>query len=43
MHDKILQENKKLSAEDESHENIGSEIYENDIYEIYNMSIYENK
>ena len=39
MHDKILQENKKLSAEDESHENIGSEIYENDIYGIYSTSL----
>ena len=35
----ILHENKKLSVEDELHGNIYSEIDENDIYEIDNMSL----
>ena len=39
----ILQENKILSAEDEAHENINSEIYENYIYEMNNMSLEETK
>ena len=39
----ILQENNKLSAEAESHKNIDSEIDENDLYLIDNMSLDENK
>ena len=39
----ILWENKKLSAEAESYYNIDSEINENDIYYIDNMSLDEKK
>ena len=39
----ILKENNKVSSEDESHENINFEIYENNQYQIDNMSIDENK
>ena len=39
----ILQENNKLSADDEAYENIDSEIYEYDLYEIYDMSLVKNK
>ena len=35
----ILQENNKVSAEEESHENIESDFYENDLYQIDNMSL----
>ena len=41
--DIILQDNNKLSAEDEAHKNIDSEAYEDDLYEIDNMSLDENK
>ena len=40
--DIILQDNMKLSVEEEEHENIDSEVDKNNIYEIDNMSIYEN-
>ena len=39
----ILQENNKLSDDAESHRNIDSYIDENGLYEIYNMSLDENK
>ena len=39
----ILHENNKLSAEYESHENIHSEMDEDDLYEIYSMSLDKNK
>ena len=39
----ILQDNEKLSAEDEAYENINSEIDENYLYKIDNMSLYEKK
>ena len=38
----ILQENNKVSAESESHENIDFEIDENNLYHIDNMSLDEN-
>ena len=37
------QENIKFSAEEEAHENIESEIYENDLYQIDSMSIDKKK
>ena len=43
MYEIILQENKKLGAEDESLGNIDSEIDGNDLYDIYNMSLDEKK
>ena len=39
----ILQKNNKVIAEAGSHENIESEIDENDLYQIGNMSLNENK
>ena len=39
----ILQENINLSVEEEGQENIDSEVDESDIYDIYNMSLDENK
>ena len=39
----ILQEKNKLSAEDESQENIDSEIDDNDLYDIDNMILDEKK
>ena len=39
----ILRDNNKLSAEYEAHENINDEINEDNLYEIDNMSIEENK
>ena len=39
----ILQENNKLIAEYEAHENTDSEIDENNIYEIDNMILDEKK
>ena len=39
----ILQDNEKLNAEYESHGNIDSEIGDNNIYEIDNMSLDERK
>ena len=39
----ILKENKKLRWEDVSHENIDYDIDEDDLYEIDNMSLDENK
>ena len=41
--DIILHENKKLSTEDEACENIYSEINEDDLYEIDDMSFDKNK
>ena len=38
-----MQENNKVSAEDETYENIDFEMYDNDLYHIDNMSIDENK
>ena len=43
MDEIILQENNKLSAEDDAHNIIDSEIDENDIYGIYNVSLDKNK
>ena len=43
MYEIILQQIKKLSAEAEAKYNIGSEIDENDLYEIDNMSLDKNK
>ena len=39
----ILQDKKKLMAEDEAHENTDSEFDENDKYDINNMSLDEKK
>ena len=39
----IFQQNKKLSVEDESHENINSKVDENYLYEIDDMSLDEKK
>ena len=39
----IFQQNKKLSVEDESHENIKSKVDENYLYEIDDMSLDEKK
>ena len=39
----ILQDNKKLSVEDEAHKKMYSEIVNNDLHEIDNMSLDENK
>ena len=39
----ILQDNNKVSAEAEAHENIYSEIDENNPYQIDSMSLDENK
>ena len=41
--DIVLQENNKLITGAEAHENIYSEIYENDLYQIDNMSLDEKK
>ena len=41
--DITLHENKILSLEYEAHENIDSEVNENYLYEIYDMSLDENK
>ena len=43
MDEIILQKNNKVIAEAGSHENIESEIDENDLYQIGNMSLNENK
>ena len=39
----ILQDNIKLSVEEKAHENINSEFDKNDLYEIDNMDLDENK
>ena len=39
----LLKGSNKVSVEAESHENIESELNENDLYQIYNMSIDEKK
>ena len=39
----ILKGNNKVSAESKPHENIDSEIDENDLYQIFNMSLDEEK
>ena len=39
----ILQKNLKMSAEDDAHDNIDSKVDKNDLYDIYNISIDENK
>ena len=41
--DIILQDNKKLSAEAEAHENIDDEMYKNGLYDIDNRSLDERK
>ena len=43
MNEILLQENNKVSAEAESHENIESDIYENDLCQIDDMSFYYKK
>ena len=43
MDEIIWQENNKLSAEYEAHENVDYEIDENDLYHIDNTSLDENK
>ena len=43
LNDIILQDNNKLSGEYEEHGNIYSEMYENNLYDIYNTSLNENK
>ena len=43
MDEIILQDNKKVSAEAESHEKINSEIDENNPYDIDNTSLDKNK
>ena len=42
IHKIILQENNKLSAEDDAHGNNDFEIYGNNLYEIDNMGLDEN-
>ena len=39
----ILKKKNKLSAEDEAHNNVDSEIDEDGLYEIDNMSLHEKK
>ena len=43
MDEILLQKNNKVSAEDESHENIESYLDENDLYHIYNISLDDKK
>ena len=43
MDELILKGNNKVSAEYEAHENIESEIDENDLYQIDNMSLEKKK
>ena len=43
MYDIILHENNKVSAEAEAHENIDSEIDDNDLYHTDNISLKEKK
>ena len=39
----LIQDNNKVSSEDESHENIESYINENDLYQIDNISLDDKK
>ena len=39
----LLQENNRVSSEEEAHEHVEYEINDNDIYQINNMSIHDNK
>ena len=41
--DILIQENNKVSAKAEAHENIESDIYENYLYQIDNMSLDDKK
>ena len=43
MDEIFLWENNKVSAEEEAHENIEYDFYENDLYQIDNMSLDEKK
>ena len=39
----ILQEKQKLSVKDETHDNIDDEVDEDELYEIYKMSLDEKR